>query len=412
MRAEGPWLETWRFWALSLWAIGVQAHEFLATLGMALLVLSFVPTGLRLRREGTLGHSMKPWWPLWAFIIWAIVAPTVAGHSFSGSGLARMLDWATIPLVASAAGALNARRFFLLGLFALITLGISSALAGFQYFGLWPQEHVFDSFRWLGIPFARVYEPLADSGHFMGGGLLFHRLKFGHISGLAVVSAVVAWHHSKSLAVLVLGIVGFWAVWVFPAARMAAIAMTFAVIVTAVFTLSGSKALWVTLGFIVALSSSVVVFVPSLRLRFESALTDQGSGQRMQHLGAGVEAVRQFPLTGVGVGQFRPSKFGGPEMAEHVKDNPGKTHNQFLSMAAETGIPGGLGFIALLIWLSLSARGKPLAPLAWGALVLFTLLSLAHDPLFQAPFSMALVLALGLGLSSFAVATPRAHSAS
>ena len=142
-----------------------------------------------------------------------------------------------------------------------------------------------------------------------------------------------------------------------------------------------------------------VVSIDSLRERFASALTDQGSGQRTQHMAAGVEAVRQHPLVGIGPGQFRPSKFSDPSMAEHVKDNPGKAHNQYLSMAAETGIPGAILFIALLGWLAARARGRPYGALTQGSIALFALLSLAHDPLFQAPVSMALMLVIGLGLA-------------
>lgn len=116
-------------------------------------------------------------------------------------------------------------------------------------------------------------------------------------------------------------------------------------------------------------------------------------------MAAGVEAVRQHPFVGIGPGQFRPSKFSDPTMAEHVKDNPGKAHNQYLSMAAETGIPGAIIFVALLVWLAAIARSRPYGALTQGSIVFFALLSLAHDPLFQAPVSMALMLAIGLGLA-------------
>jgi O-antigen ligase len=140
--------------------------------------------------------------------------------------------------------------------------------------------------------------------------------------------------------------------------------------------------------------------IEPLRARFAAAFTDQGSGQRTQHLQAGLEAVRQHPLVGIGAGQFTPAKFGGEAMAEHVRANPGKAHNQFVSVAAEAGVPGALGFLALLAWLGARAWRRPLGAVTLGALALFVTLSLAHDPLFQAPVSMALVLCLGLGLSA------------
>jgi O-antigen ligase len=332
-----------------------------------------------------------------------VLAPTIAGQYPDGTGLARLFDWVTIPLVATAASELTPRRWGTLTLVAVGTMGLSSLVAGLQHFGAWPPLSAFASLGWMEIPFARVYEPIADSGRFMGGGLLFHRLKFGHVSGLVVVGAVVASRHLVGWAravVITLGVAGFIAVWVFPYARMGAIAMTIAVGLTvALVSTSPRRALLVIAGLglvgLVALLS-----IAPLRDRFASALTDQGSGQRTQHMAAGVEAVRQHPIVGVGPGQFRPSKFSDANMAEHVKDNPGKAHNQFLSMAAETGIPGALGFIALLGWLALQARGRPYGALTQGAIAFFGLLSLAHDPLFQAPVSMALVLAIGLGLSS------------
>lgn len=393
-------LATFRFGALVFWAIGVQTHEVLGTVGLGLLVLSFVPAILGWK---TARADLGEWWPVFAFIGWALLAPTFAGHPPTGSGAARTLDWATVPLVAATGTALDARRWQQLTFVALGTLALSGAVAGFQHLGWWPPESAFASLQWADVPFSRVYEPIGDSGRFMGGGLLFHRLKFSHVSGLLVVAAVVAARHftgRSRVAAALLGAFGFLAVWLFPYARMGAVAMTLAAGFTLVLVSpSPRKALLASAGLGLVGLVALLAIAP-LRERFAAGLTDQGSGQRTQHLAAGVEAVRQYPLTGVGPGRFRPSLFGGPEMAEHVRDNPGKAHNQFLSMAAETGVVGGLGFLGMLVWLALRARGRPLAALTLGALALFGVLSLAHDPLFQAPFSMALVLVVGLGLSS------------
>jgi len=54
----------------------------------------------------------------------------------------------------------------------------------------------------------------------------------------------------------------------------------------------------------------------------------------------------------------------------------------------------------LLVSLVRKARVAPLGALTIGCIGLFVVLSLVHDPLFQAPFSMGLVLMLGLGLGS------------
>ena len=394
-------LASFRFGALVLWAVGVQVHELVGTAALALLVLSFVPSLGSNLTSGRLEAEIRPWRPLFAWIAWALLAPTIAGQFPDGTGLARTLDWATIPLIAAAANELTPRRWKILTLAAAGTLGLSSLVAGLQHFGAWPPLSFFEPLGWMQVSFARVYEPIADSGRFMAGGLLFHRLKFGHVSGMVVVGAVVASRHLAGrarAAVIALGAFGFVAVWLFPYARMGAVAMTLALTV-ALVSASPKRALLISAGLgLVALVA--LLTVAPLRDRFASALTDQGSGQRTQHMAAGLEAVRQHPFVGVGPGQFRPSKFADPTMAEHVKDNPGKAHNQFLSMAAETGIPGGLGFIALLVWLALQARGRPYGALTQGAIAFFALLSLAHDPLFQAPVSMALMLAIGLGLKT------------
>jgi O-antigen ligase len=402
LRAEQA-LSTARFFAVLLWAVGVQTHELIATPALALLVISFAPSLLKNLQAGKLEAEILPWRPLFAWIAWALLAPTIAGQFPDATGLARTLDWATIPLIATAANELTPRRWRILTLVTVGTLGLSSFVAGLQHFGIWPPMSFFESLDWMRIPFARVYEPIADSGRFMGGGLLFHRLKFGHVSGLVVVGAVVASRHLKGgarAAVIALGAFGFVAVWLFPYARMGAVAMTLGVGLTVALVSSSPKRALLVIAGIGLVGLVALLSVGSLRDRFASALTDQGSGQRTQHMAAGVEAVRQHPIVGVGPGQFRPSKFADPDMAEHVKDNPGKAHNQFLSMAAETGIPGGLGFIALLIWLAVQARGRPYGALTQGAIAFFALLSLAHDPLFQAPVSMALMLAIGLGLKA------------
>lgn len=392
----------WRFRALVFWAVGVQLHELASTAAFALFVLFWLPELPKHLEAGTLEKEVRPWRPLLFFIAWSIGAPAIAGQYPDGTGLARTFDWVTIPLIAATASGLTARQWKLLTFATLGTLGLSSLVAGLQHFGIWPPLSAFASLEWMRIPFARVYEPIADSGRFMGGGLLFHRLKFGHVSGLAIVGAVVAARYLTGrarLAAIALGTFGFIAVWVFPYARMGAVSMTIAVGLTVALTsVSPARALAVCagLGFVGVI---VVLSIAPLRARFASGLTDQGSGQRTQHMAAGVEAVRQHPFVGIGPGQFRPSKFSDPNMAEHVKDNPGKAHNQYLSMAAETGVPGALIFVAVLGWLAAIARKRPYGALTQGSIAFFAVLSLAHDPLFQAPVSMALMLAIGLGLA-------------
>lgn len=375
-----------------VWAIGVQVHELFGTIGLAALTLTFLPEVAKLTR----GH-LKTWWPLLAFIAWSLIAPSLGGNPPDGTGVARTLDWISIPLVALAVSQLDDARRRTLIIGVAVTLTLSCVVAGLQHFGAWPAESAFAGLEWMRIPFNRVYETVGEEGNrFMGGGLLFHRLKFSHVSGLMLV-VLVATRKPVLIGVAAFALIS---VWLFPFARMGAVAAMAGVAVTFAVTAESPRKALVAIGGLGLIAVLAVLLVGPLRHRFVAGFTDQGSGQRTQHLAAGLEAIRQFPIAGVGPGQFRPSKFGGPEMAEHVKDNPGKAHNQFVSMAAETGVIGGLGFIALLAWLGARARKQPLGAITLGALAQFVVLSLVHDPLFQAPYSMGLVLVLGAGLSS------------
>jgi O-antigen ligase len=156
-------------------------------------------------------------------------------------------------------------------------------------------------------------------------------------------------------------------------------------------------------------AGAVVMMKPSLRARFASSLTTEGSGGRSTLMEAGVSAVRMYPLAGTGAGRFRVGKWVPAEAPVALRENPGKAHNQLLSMAAELGVPGLALFLLMLV--SVARRLRPSTPegvAGLSALVFFLLLSATHDPLFHAPFSMTLVLALGVGISGGrAPATPQ-----
>jgi len=406
-----PLLLRVRFVALLLWAVGVQLHEAVCTAGLALLVSSFVPA----LSKRFLGELFRAWWPVLAFFAWAVLAPVLGGHLPRGEGVARWFDWVAIPFVALAAAALTRRQWAVLAGATFGTLVLSSVIAGFQHVGAWPPESAFAPLSWTGISFFRVYEQVPGQARYMAGGLLFHRLKFGHVSGLMVVAALVASRHVAGkwrVGTLAAAAVGFVAVWLFPYARMGALAMTVGAAVTFVLVARSRRRALAGVAVMGLVGLVALLAVEPLRARFAAAFTDQGSGQRTQHLQAGLEAVAQHPLVGIGAGQFTPAKFGGPDMAEHVRSNPGKAHNQFVSVAAEGGVPAGLGFLALLAWLAARAWRRPLGALAVGALALFVTLSLAHDPLFQAPVSLALALCLGVGLGESAPGvSPGASSA-
>ncbi|MBL8917996.1 MAG: O-antigen ligase family protein [Myxococcaceae bacterium] len=393
------WLRV-RLAGLVAWVVGVQTLEALATVGLVVTALSVLPELRRIAWRG--------WWPLGAWLGWSLVVPSLTGAFPTGTGVARALDWVALPLVGYAVWTVPSRRLLVLALG--VTLALSCLVAGLQHVGAWPPLEAFEPWRWTKLPFERVYEPVPGSeGRFMAGGLIFHRLKFAHVSALAVVALAVAGARAGSrrdrwlawgLAALATG-----CVWVFPHARMASLALLGALLV-AVGLLSPRRRL--ALGLVALLITAAVataVVVDSVRDRLASALTVEGGGHRGELLASGVRAVESHPLVGVGLGQFRPSKFPSAEMPQHVFDNPGKTHNQLLSMAAEVGVPGAVLFCLLLASLAWRAWKTPDGVLTLSALTLFVGLSLAHDPLFQPTFSMAIVLALGAGLRAPATRT-------
>ncbi len=388
-------MQRWRFYALVLWAVGVQTQEAIGTVGFALLVASYLPELPRLRTS-----TLRAWWPLLAFLGWSLIVPAAAGQWPTGTGVARTLDWAALPLVAHAATSLTPAQWRALLTASGATLLVSCLLAGLQHFGVWPSEAFVRSLGWAPGSVYRVYEPIPGTERFMGGGLLFHRLKFSHVSGLALVGVTVAaWKAQRRALLVAAGLAAFAAVWWFPAARMGAVAMTAAVTAALAHLAASPRRALLIVGGAGLACTLMILASPSLRARFESSVTAEGSGQRSQYLRAGLAAVQAHPLTGLGLDQFRPSRFAREDMTEHVRSHPGKAHNQVLSVAAETGVPGALLYLLMLGWLVARARQRPLGALTVGGVSSLVVLGLAHDPLFHAPYSQGVVLLLGLGLS-------------
>jgi O-antigen ligase len=282
----------------------------------------------------------------------------------------------------------------------------SCAVAAAQHFGWWPPASAFQTLRWTHIPFERVYESVPGSPDlFMGGGLLFHRLKFAHVTSLSVIAALVAglawkgWHRAVALSLAALGLLS---VLEFPYARAASVALFLSCLLApAISRLRQPRSMAALSAMVVLAVCLVVLGTPSLRRRFLSSSSSEGSGDRSTILAIGVRAVKEHPWLGAGLGRFRPSYFAPAGTPAHILENPGKAHNQFLSFAAEVGIPGAVLFLFLLVWLISRLNLATIEGRIGGAiLAFFVLLSLVHDPLVQAPFSMALSLALGIGLST------------
>ncbi|MBX7098885.1 MAG: O-antigen ligase family protein [Myxococcaceae bacterium] len=376
---------------LGLWLVGVQSFEGLASTGLALAAASGLVVLARSADERT--RVLRATWPVLLWLSWALVAPTLAGARPSGTGLARALDWLAVPLGAAALGATSARtRRGLVWALAGTAL-LSCMCAGLQHFGVWPDERAFDALAWTRQPYGRVYEEVpGEPGRFMGGGLLFHRLKFAHVTGLVALAALslrTRWAIALAAATTL-------SVWLFPEARLASVALLVALAVGVVQATPRPRVALLGLTGLAVLAALAVALSPGLRERLSTSLTAEGSGERRHLLETGLRAVEAHPFAGVGPGNFQPARFADGSTPALVSENPGKAHNQLLSMAAETGIPGALLFVFSLAWLW---RCSPRRALLTPVLVFFGVLGLGHDPLFQAPFSMALVLALGASLT-------------
>lgn len=390
-------------WMLGLWGVGALANEAVASLGLAGCAF-LVGFDLLCSNQSIepLQRRLTRWWPLLAWAFWAIASPLFAGRTPSGTGVARVADWLALPCAAYLWGRLPERFRARLGLIWAAVFVISCAFAGLQSFGLWPTAKLFEHVSWLRLPFPRVYEPASAPGRFMGGGLLFHRLKFAHVGGLTVLAAALVALRTRGRArAAAFAVAGFgvFSIGAFSFARTALVALVVSLAAELLFALPPRRALALSLSMF-ALVLAALVTTPSLRARFGSSLGDDGGGARAALWETGLRAVEAHPILGVGAGRFRPGLFSNEATPAAVRSNAGKSHNQFLSLAAEEGLPGLALFLLVLAMLGRHfwGGGRP-QPLGMSALLFFILLSLLHDPLFQACFSMGLVLVLGLAWS-------------
>jgi O-antigen ligase len=394
-------LERWFLVFLALWGVGVLFVEALAAAGLAGCALG----ALVVARQGglTVRGALRGWAPLVAFLGWALLVPLLAGRPPSGTGVARLLDFVGIPVAAVALGTLSDARRMRLGWVLVAVFLLSCAVAGLQHFGAWPSPEAWELLAWTRLPFARVYEAVPGSeGRFMAGGLLFHRLKFSHVGGMAVAFALglgLRLRGRRRAAALMVAALGLVSVGLFPYARAASVALVAVLGLLVLLGLPRRVAVAALVG-LVGMALLTLALNRPLRERFMTSASDKGSGNRSALLETGLLALRERPFTGVGPGRFQARLYATPDMPQQAREHPGKAHNQFLSMAAETGLPGALLFLGLLAWLAWRLPlSRPEGLGALGALAFFCLLSLLHDPLFHVQASQALVLVLGAGFA-------------
>jgi O-antigen ligase len=110
-------------------------------------------------------------------------------------------------------------------------------------------------------------------------------------------------------------------------------------------------------GTIFAIVFAGLVSLPVMPQTFWDRMATIGDGQaeqtgsrdqRIQLMKQGLQVFANYPLTGVGAGQFQ--NYDGPEMVERWR----VTHNVWLQVAAELGI-FGLATFAFLVWRAFSS---------------------------------------------------------
>ena len=381
---------------MTLWLVGVQVAEPLATLGAW---ATFALAAWSLYR-GQTWKALTPYWPLGLAAAWCLIVPAAFGKTPTGTGVARTLDWLLIPAAAWAASALTSSQWVSSLRAAAVTALLTSAVAACQAFGFWPSAEFFAPYAWTKIPFERVYElaPGTDS-QFLAGGLLFHRLRLANVAAvIAVLLAAAPILRGRILrfgaaAASVVGIA------VFAQARAAAVAV---LVVLGVVVGMRMKSAVRALGVLAAgLFAVALVFAlnDSARERFSRMTSNDEPSSRMALALAGLSAVASAPFTGVGLGAFHASDFASEDAPEEVRTHKGKAHNQFLTLAAEAGAPGlSLTLAAFGVAVAQYWKRRRVDATGLSVAMLFVLLGVLHDPLFHPEPSLALVLGLGVGL--------------
>lgn len=397
------WLNRALFAGLLLWGAGVELNEGVAALGLgltsvaALVELAGRPEAWRgLARRGS---------PVLAYVGWACLGAALAGRWPTSTGVSRALEWCAVPLGGWALSSVSARQRRVLGWVIAVGLLASCVAAALQSFGWWPRLEAFAPLRFTRIPFQHVYEPVEGSpGRFMGGGLLFHRLKFAHVGALTVLFAwpfaLQGKGRTRGMAALVVG-VGALSILLFPLARAAVVALVAAMAAVGVLAARNRLRAAGVGGALVLVVFAVALASPGLRARFAASLSGEGSGHRTQLWRSGLNAVRAYPVAGVGAGRFVPRAFAAPGTSPEVLALNAKAHNQLLTIAAETGGVGLLLFLGMMLSFVRKLWGRGLEALgALGGVLFFGMISMLHDPLFHPVVAMALMLSLGAGLAA------------
>lgn len=243
----------------------------------------------------------------------------------------------------------------------------------------------------------------SDPARFAAVGLFYNRTRFAHVMvvgiclglGLAL-DARRHWHRIIATLLVLPPIAAL----LLSYTRAAALALGLALLIMTVPTLRRRPrvALSALLGLLLVIG--VVLVVPSLRERAASAVNLVANADRLFIWERALAMLADFGGTGIG---FAQHGYAHPYYLDSVNSHFGQraqSHNLYLSFLVEMGAVGLLALLALLLGVARHAKrasvdagdDRAVRRGAGMALVALAVLSLFHDPLYQAIEALAFIL--------------------
>lgn len=145
------------------------------------------------------------------------------------------------------------------------------------------------------------------------------------------------------------------------------------------YLIKNRKALMVTVLIVAALCGFFAAqpkFVERVK-SITNITTDISNRDRIVIWRSAKNMIKDHPLTGVGLGQFKKNYFAKYQLREIKQRHLNHTHNNVLQICAETGILGALGFIYLSIYILIRnfrewlRRKDPYSLIIWGSWLAF-----------------------------------------
>ncbi|MBI5498486.1 MAG: O-antigen ligase family protein [Deltaproteobacteria bacterium] len=250
----------------------------------------------------------------------------------------------------------------------------------------------------LQIPPDKRTWPAPDSpGLLSAAGLFYNRVRLSHVLASACgVAAGMALFHGRRRAGWLLAAAVSFAGLLATYGRAALAALLVSLLLAAAWRAralpaAGKRALWRTVGAGAVGVILVVAAVPSVRDRMASAVDVSRNADRLFLWARGVEMALDHAPFGTGFGGYAVVRDAYYDRVDPTLQSRAMSHNQLLTLLAETGVAGLVGWLWMWLALFLGAlrRGEPVALAgALGALT-FHAATLAHDPLYQSECALA-----------------------